>query len=280
MMALALGSTGCVEQGPVSPFYPDDPTGATATRTQDATVTVRTRFVVAGADRVDSEVALDRLYLHVGSLLLEPIEETPGVSFASREPFALDFDLANGQTVLAGPVMTLPYGGDFAVLVQVEPREVERDDAKEAAPSSSVEVDGRWYYTDIVDGVAPRSDEPSPLPWRQGAEKSADGRAYTQELDFVYRAADVARIQLAEIEMNEAGDYDLTLTLRVDAWLERDVLPALADLVVPHPDRPFDVPDFDDPAEEGEPLEPILDSDRVALEGLVGDIETSTARRR
>ena len=80
--------------------------------------------------------------------------------------------------------------------------------------------------------------------------------------------------------MNEAGDYDLTLTLRVDAWLERDVLPALADLVVENPELPFAVPDFDDPADDDAPLEPLLDSDRVALEGLVGDIETSTARRR
>jgi hypothetical protein len=279
-MAIALGSTGCVEQGPVSPFYPDDPSTSAAPRSEESAVTVRTRFVVAGADRVDSEVALDRLYLHVGSLLLEPIEETPGVSFASREPFALDFDLANGQTVLAGPVMTLPYGGNFAVLVQVDPREVARDDSKESAPSSSVEVDGRWYYADVVDGVAPRSDEPSPLPWREGSQKSAGERTYIHELDFVYRAADVARIQLAEIEMNEAGDYDLTLTLRLDAWLERDVLPALADLVVENPELPFAVPDFDDPAAGDTPLEPILDSDRVALEGLVGDIETSTARRR
>lgn len=283
-VALALGATACVDST-VEPEYARAlaEEAATTTTTSEQTVEVNTRFVVEGLDEIATRVQLDRLYVHVGALVLEPIAED-AVSFASREPFALEFDLERGETSIAGPTMTLPYGGEFAVVVQVEPTEVERSSGKTSSEAASVEAEGRWFYSDAFDGVSPRSDEPSPLPWREAEDKrngdDAPGRTFLQQRDFTYRAADVARLHLTEIRLDEAGEYELTLTLRVDGWLERDVLPVLAELEtdVREP-REAEVPDFQTPDGDEEELDRVIDGNVVALDGLVGDIEATTARR-
>jgi hypothetical protein len=229
-----------------------------------AAVTVHTRFVLSGMDEVESDLMLDELFVNVGSLVLEP-SVGDGVAFASREPFELDFDVAQGQVDLQGPDLQLPYGGEFFVSVQLEPGATEVSADKAAGDTGSLVARGHYYVEADVD-----ADEPSPLPWEpKGMQRS---RSFAQYVDFVYQSNSVVRIQLGEVNLTASGDYELLLDVRVGAWLEDDVFP----LVLDERERrenagdaaPTSLYDPDDVTA----TDAVIDEGGEGLEGLVGDM--------
>lgn len=271
-----LSFAGCDESS--TPTAPSEQPGANTERTAELPVEVATRFVVQGTNELDEHVVVDRLFLNVGAVLLDPVDGA-AASFSSRDPLGLEFDLTGGDTDLFGPDLVLPYGGTYAVTVQIEPTEVDVVRSKQAQPGSSVEVGG-VYFTDgdtpLVDG-----DEPSPLPWiPKDNDKPGDALQQRSEaadtVAFSYTATDIVRFRLDEIRLDDAGRHELTFVIHLDEWLEGDLIPALEqDEDRRHPLQQLDV----DAAQNNDELERELDGDRVGLDALIGGIQAFSARQ-
>lgn len=237
-------------------------------------VHVRTRFVIADIDAIPENVALSGLTLNVGAVFLEPIGSSQrDVTFANRTPVTLDFDIEHGRLALSGPSLYLPWGGDFAVSVQVEPADTLVDDRKDGHASSSVVATGVWTQRHTVTDVV--ADEPSPLPWRQ-KERLQRPVEIVSPVDFAFRSDSVVRIQLAEVSLAENGDYELTLSLRLADWLRESVVPAL-EVEAERTIEPF--AEFDSLRAISVDVDNDVESEAYGIEALVGDIDVHASRR-
>ena len=240
-----------------------DGDGESTTETRTDLLEVRTRFVLEGIDDLDSAV-IDRLYVNVGAIFLDPIERAEGgVSFANRLPFSLDFDVDSRTRTIDGPTMYLPFGGDFVVSLLLEPQQVGEGDL-------TVEVEGAYLEeADFVNNSF-RSGEPMPLPWRTNSFHANTDRSLQQYVDFRYRSNRSARIELDSIELSETGQYDMTLTVNLGDWIDQIVLPA----VQQRGSNPFQV------VLDGEVLvENEFYEAELGIESLIGDIGVSTSAR-
>ena len=266
-LAAAALLAGCAETPPIasSESQFDDPGMRDIARTEQA-VTVQTRFIVSGVNDLRDDAGeqlanLEDLYVNVGAIFLDPADAS-SIAFSSRDPFALHFDIAAGETDIYGPEFQLPYAGDFFVSVQVEPAGTVVSDDKDEDGDSLV-VHGEFFQ----DPTQLRTDEPSPLPWDPKDVHSLSS------VDFTYRSDAVARIQLGEIHLREKGTYELVLTVNVADWLRDEVLPAVVDhhesLAADDEPQRFD-DEFD--------FEGVFDEGGAGVESLVGDMGVNTRR--
>lgn len=264
-LGIALGTSllamGCAEVPETVGHSPSESSTEDVTAVQ--AVTVQTRFVLSGHDNVESDLMLDELFVNVGSLVLDPADGE-SIAFASRDPFELSFNVANGDIDLLGPELQLPYGGDFFVSVQLEPSATEVSANKAADDDGSLVARGHYYFeAEVV------ADEPSPLPWEpKGSRRSAN---LTQHVDFVYQSNSVARIQLGEVSLTDSGEYELLLNVRVGDWLEDDIFPRVLDERERRDSR-GDVPTRLEGTDDVDLEEAVLDEGGEGLEGLVGDM--------
>lgn len=268
VFAIALMATvGCAEVPQSAGFASSELPNGGATSQQG--VTVETRFVLSGLEGVQSEVALDELFVNVGQVVLDP-SDGDGVAFASGRPFGLSFDVARGAVELDGPTLELPYGGHFFVSVQLEPGAVQVSDDKGDDSDGSLVARGHYYTAAEIE-----ADEPSPLPWEpKGGQWS---RNLTEHVEFVYESHSVARIQLGEVRLTGTGDYELVLDVRVGSWLEDDVFPRVLE------ERERRTEEGDVPTSLGDTdgvtdVEAVLDEGGEGLEGLVGDMGVGARR--
>jgi hypothetical protein len=188
-------------------------------------VTVRTVFVADGL-AASSDVEVERFFLRVGTLALEPLDPDASTSFASVTPLLLTFSPSEGILELSGPTLQLSHGGRFALTLQAEPKEVAS--SSKASDSGSMEVSGSWARTILVSGP---EREPSPLPWRPKA--SLPFHTETVETPFRYHSDEVARIQLGEVEFSGEGEFELRMTIDFSSWVRETVVPALRDSAQP-----------------------------------------------
>lgn len=242
--------------------------------TTEHSVQVRTRFVVTDLDQLPADIDLSRLTVNVGAIFLEPIGDSErDVSFANRTPVTLDFALADGDFALPGPALELPWGGEFAVSVQVELTNTELDDDKAAAGTSSVAVTGTWTQRHVVTDIV--ADEPSPLPWREKS-RLLDPIEIATPVEFEFRSQSVVRIQLAEVSLADDGDYELTLSIRLADWVRESVVPALEVEADRHLEN---VHAFDAIPMLDVDVDNAVEADAYGIEGLVGDIDVHASRR-
>lgn len=266
---------GCAESGDSSGS--GEQANGDAQRTEAFPVEVMTRFVVEGTNDLDERLHVDRLFMNVGAVLLDPVDGA-AASFSSREPLGLEFDLSEGVAEQYGPDLLLPYGGAYAVTVQIEPTEVDVIRSKEAQPGSSVEVGGVYFVESPEPAVD--EDEPSPLPWTpKEADKPGESDAAhslaADTVPFSYTATDVVRFRLDEIQLDDEGQHVLTFVIRLDEWLEGDLLPALEQQDAErHPLQQLDV----DAAQGDDDFERQVDGERVGFDALIGGMEASSAR--
>ena len=244
--------------------------------TSEQGITVRTTFNVEGLD-AESAVEVDSLFLNVGAIFLEPIDEDRNsYTFANREPFELDFALNDGVASLSGPEMQLPFGGDFAVAVQLEPAGGEGPEKDFVADRLSLSVEGSWTHIMHVGGLD--ASEPSPLPWREAEEtdaKALDDIVLLESVPFAYQSDRAARIYLDDVSLADDGSYELVMTVRLGDWVYDTVIPALEQQVA-NPDlMTIELIDT-----EGVQLEAVLDEQGLGVEGLVGDMGVRAEQRQ
>lgn len=230
-------------------------------------LTVQTRFEIVGWDDAASVLDVERLYLNVGAIFLEPVEDGAAASFANREPFALEFRPEDGVVSELGPEMILPHGGTFAVSVQLEPASAVDPDKDADDEAASVVVDGRWSPGTPSNTSDERRFEPSPLPC---IPKEADTR-----VPFTYSSDAVARFQVEEITLEGDGVYELVVTLRVGGWLDETVVPALEN-EISRQRRRGDLEQY--AVNFFELIDAAADGDAVGIEGLFGGMGVTTRR--
>lgn len=261
LSSLAILSSGCMAEVGSNQSTAASPPPV---ETQEQTVTVSLRFHLEELELLD-QVDVTTIYLNVGAVFLDPIDGMSETAFASRQPFALVFDPASGVVALDGPEMAIPRGGRFAVGLLLEPGEtVGTGQAKQDGEHLSVGLDGRYRRGSLI------ADEPSPLPWRP---KSFDRIDLADDWrSFSFRSSDALRVQLAEVTLEDNGNYELEVTIRVNDWMRESVLPAIDAVVSAEPGSAQDGPER--PAA-------IIDGtvgENVDLHGLLGDMAVSARR--
>lgn len=266
LLAVAM-ATGCAEDVTATPSASTDVHTEAGDSKVEQGLTVQTRFEIVGWDDAADVLDVERMYLNVGAIFLEPVTDGSAASFANREPFALEFRPTEGGVSQLGPEMILPHGGTFAVSVQLEPTTTMDGDKDADDAASSVVVDGRWTPSTPSSSSEERRFEPSPLPC---IPKEADGR-----IPFSYASDAVARFQVEEITLEGDGVYELVVTLRVGAWLDETVVPALENEVT-RQRRSGDLERF--AANFFELVDSRAEGDTVGIEGLFGGMDVTTRR--
>jgi hypothetical protein len=257
VLAIAGAVLGaCAEDGVSTP-------GGVAPEGVVDAVELALRFELEDLGAIADTVAVERVELGVGAVFLEPIDGASSASFASREPFALVFDAAAGSLEVDGPSIVLPEGGTYAVSILVEPGATafEADD-KDGQGRISVGVDGRLRSGSVI------ADEPTPLPWRP---KSIDRLAVEDQWrPFAFRSDDAMRIQLAEVTLDDAGHYELRVSIRLSGWLVENLLPAVSALLTTTPA----VAESEQGASDEPPVAIVDDelAETVEIDALLGDI--------
>lgn len=229
---------------------------------------VRTAFQLDGAQGVET-LDVERLYLSIGVVFLTPMGEGSDsrALFASRQPFELDFDVAGGVDRHGGPTLVLPHGGTFAVSILLEPTPDYVDfGPKDDGAMASAVVSGLWWPLEDSN-TRPDGADPSPLPWQPKQDDPG--------LPFVYRSDAIVRILVAEVVLDDRGEYEMVLSLGVDDWLRQSVAPAIRDAAIERRrdgEIPVDGPDWT-------PVAPLESTERLGLDGLLRDVSVHTSRR-
>lgn len=258
---IALGLlVGCADEQGMPTV---DPRTTSDVVTSEQPVRVSLRFHLEGVDDVDA-VALSDVFLNVGAVLLEPIDDTSGSAYASRQPFGLAFAPAHGVLDLDGPSLELPAGGAFAVSILIEPGERALYEPKDGDDAISVGLDGEFLTT-----TDPHADEPSPLPWRPkafGLPLDSDRERWQA---FSFRSDDAMRMQVADVRLEQGDEYVLHVSVRLGDWLRESVLPVLT---ASSDNAVVDTPAADVDEDEITVVDGTLAED-VELDGLLGDID-------
>lgn len=179
-------------------------------------------FRVVGVENIRDEVFLQDLFLGIGEVRLEPLEEAyQGLVYATSVPMRLHFDLASGQWTVAGPRVMLPHSGEFRVSIRFQPVDVEHEDASRAVTSSSMRVDGLMARVDGVPDVTEKTaaGEPVPLPWRPGKDGDAKS-APVVWVPWTYSSQAMNIVTLNDVSFNDEREQRLVIAFDLAAWLE------------------------------------------------------------
>lgn len=232
--------------------------------TQEQAVRVALQFRLEDPASIDA-VEVEQVFLNVGAVFLDPLDGPGDTAFASRQPLALVFDPAAGDFEIQGPELFVPKAGRYAVSLLLEPGEiVGRAAGKDPGDALSVGIEGRYRAGSVI------ADEPSPLPWRP----KSFGQLQVEDAwhPFAFRSTDAIRMQLAELQLDDGGNYEIAVVVRIDEWMRESVLPAVEAVVTAQErnERPG-----------VEPQTAVVDGslgNGVELHGLLGDMAVSARR--
>ena len=238
-------------------------------RTEAFPVEVMTRFVVEGTNDLDERLHVDRLFMNVGAVLLDPVDGA-AASFSSREPSASSLISPTAtRSTSAGPA--LPYGRAYAVTaIELRGR---RHCSKEAQPGSSVEVGGVYF----VETPSPLSMKTNPrlCPGRRRrpTNPASRGSPFARSRHGpLYTATDVVRFgSTRSSSTTKAARPDLRDSTRRVAEGTSCLEQQDAER---HPLQQLDV----DAAQGDDDFERQVDGERVGFDALIGRMEASRAR--
>jgi hypothetical protein len=269
LIAASLCALGCAA-------VDDDPTAGAdqeASFALSPTITVR-------ASRPD--IQLDRLFIGVGNIFLEPID-APGaslISAANSLPLTFTLD-ETGTATLRLPEVPIAHAGRYLVSIAVEPLLVPDladwpSPILESAPKDgfSIMIQGLLMHElsqPSSDGDT-RKDEPEPLPWRLkglpdilSSDLSPDPAPSVECIPFEYQSDRTGFMRLGEVKLS-AERSELIINIDLGYWIDAAVVPIIEDInaqTVPSP--PGDKPSSSDEHADGD----LVDlSDYNSLQGL------------
>ncbi|MBN1946246.1 MAG: hypothetical protein JW797_11255 [Bradymonadales bacterium] len=206
----------------------------------EQTVALQSVFVLAELDRLPPEVHLEDLYLGVGAIFFEPTDGSDaGFAYANRDPFALHFQIDQGEIRAVAPTIILPEGGEFQISVQLEPQRLlaqHPGSALYSAPEETDEVSLVLTGTYEKPGRLPKdplvATEPAPLPWRPQPNESRDLQsesksAEPEEIPFIYVSDRSVRFVLGEVDLESGSAVELVMQVPFGLWVEENLSPAL-----------------------------------------------------
>lgn len=179
-------------------------------------------FRVTGVENIRDEVFLQDVFLGIGEVRLEPLEEDyQGLVYATSVPMRLHFDLSAEQWTVAGPQVMLPHSGEFRVSIRFQPVEVEHEDANREMTTSSMRVDGMMARVTGVPDVSEKAaaGEPVPLPWRPGKDGDAKS-APVVWVPWTYSSQAMNIVTLNDVSFNNERKQKLVIAFDVATWLE------------------------------------------------------------
>lgn len=179
-------------------------------------VTVVPEFVITGAEAIPSSLFVTELGLTVSEIRLEPMWSTESLADATREPLAVSFDLAHGESVRTNDALQLPAAGRYLVSIRLEPATT-----ADGAAESSFSLDGfvaerqGQLLDDTMDG------RPQPMPFDQTQKSDSeitDAAAYPAEwTPFEYRSKRAVFFTFNDVTL-EPGSQFLTFSFDVRDW--------------------------------------------------------------
>jgi hypothetical protein len=196
------------------------------------------------------DIQLDRVFMGVGNIFLEPLDVTasPLVAAASSMPLTFILD-AQGAATIHLPEVALSHAGRYLVSIAIEPLAVPADadwpaPVLASAPKNgfSLMIQGLVMHTLTAPGSDGdhRKDEPEPLPWRINTPKdnqqhnldatSPYALAPTVEcIPFEYQSDRTGFIRLGEVKLSPERSA-LHINIDLGAWIDAAVIPIIADI--------------------------------------------------
>lgn len=253
------GLWGCDE--PIEEWPENRPGVDTGVGVVEHGVRVRTQFEITDLDQLPEDIDLSQLMINLGAIFLEPIRDGDrGIAFANRTPVTLDFSFIGGDFVLPGPVLDLPWGGEFAVSAQIEPINT--------ANGASIVTTGTWTKQHIIANIA--DNESFPITHNNFLHL-LDPIEIAIPIEFEFLSSSVVKIQLAEVSLTDDGECELTFSIRLADWIRESVVPLLESEVGSGPysiDAPNVIPILD--------VVDIVNTNVYDIENLIGDTNVST----
>ena len=191
-----------------------------------------------------SNVRIERVFMGIGSIILEPIDDPEAPAFSTREMLALEFDLTEERFAeLRVPGIELVKPGRYMISIAIEPLY----DVAESAPGddkpveSSIRIEGTLLYsipkmTGQFDPTDPNK-EPEPLPWVPTDDDKDNGvvdlpplqHATIEPIAFAYRSERTGFIRLGEVKLSPEHN-DLLIHVDLDYWLDKALAPVMAEI--------------------------------------------------
>lgn len=190
----------------------------------DSSVLITPEIRIAGLDQLDDGVYLEDLYLGIGEIRLEPVDDPMGVVYVTREPLFLHFDLGAGQWALSGEPMLLPQGGQYMVTLHMGAV----DDGQ-----TTMRVDGLMADPGDDHGfLSANAIEPTPLPMRT-VQGGLHGRTDAEQPRVAWVPWTYSTSRKVNVALNDVifeSDQTLVINFDVSAWIGDVIEPISAEV--------------------------------------------------
>lgn len=186
---------------------------------------------------VRDTVQIDSVYLGIGSVLLEPLDDLEAPLLATRSAVPVHYTADGTFTGVADaePIEGVAPGR-YLVSLAVQPirtpmwsdsASLSRESMRE---TESVAMDGRYF----VVMAPPEVSSPEPLPWRPRMLASSQWDVFefgrVREIPFTYRTTRTGYIRVGEIQLSEELNH-IELRIDLEAWLDQALTPVLVEAV-------------------------------------------------
>ena len=176
-------------------------------------------FRVEGLDEIRGELLLEDLYLGIGEIRLEPLDEGhEGLVYVTRASFSLHFDLSEDEWTARGDQIVLPHPGEYLISITLEP--VSATDSPTVR--HSMRLNG--LMARVNSGLDPTdktaAGEPVPLPWRVLNE--GDGEASGAPISWIpwtYSTERTSFVTLNDVHFSDESDQTLVISFDLSSWV-------------------------------------------------------------
>ncbi|PJB35441.1 MAG: hypothetical protein CO108_25725 [Deltaproteobacteria bacterium CG_4_9_14_3_um_filter_63_12] len=223
---LAVALLGCVE---------GDPDTNTDVETRESFIV--TPVISISEHSTQSNVMIREVFLGVGSVILEPLDDMHEPMLSNRSATPLLFDLRHEpEQSIELPGLTLAHPGRYLLSISIEPMVSGPNQLTAALGAQSLALRGDYYK------VNPNTDPvvtPEPVPWRDPNaykfSKTPDmfEQGQISRYPFEYESARTGFIRLGEVELT-ADSTSIVVSISLESWLADALAPVLADFVT-HP---------------------------------------------
>lgn len=222
LLALCAPMVGCLDEG--------EGDGGGSETGHHEMLLVTPEFHVEGLDDLRHDVLLRDLYLGVGEIRLEPLDEGyEGLVYVTRTPMVLHFDLDHDGVTIKGEPVTLPHAGEYLISIGLEPLGVTSgDEASQVLSGKSMRIDGMMArYSTPTSEDKTAAGEPVPLPWRVLGEEdeASPAEAPVNWVPWTYSSSQASFVTLNDVHFTEDVEQTLIIAFDLSAWLDGVLAP-------------------------------------------------------
>ncbi|MDX9723421.1 MAG: hypothetical protein RBU37_21920 [Myxococcota bacterium] len=184
-----------------------------------------------------AEVNVNSVFIGLGSLMLEPLDDLQSPMLSNRTPAALHFDFESGALdTVSLASLRVPKSGRYMVTLAIEPQwtdlqaQLSGDDQR-----TSIQLNGTYITSSRRPDPWEPVHSPEPVPWdptpvkRTAGEKTIE-HAIVNVHDFLYLSRRTGYIRLGEVQLdNEHNDLDIIIDLQ--SWIDITLSPMITQMM-------------------------------------------------